>query len=167
MEKTHYKKLRNPNYLGSYELMTGGEPKNMIVTIEKASKEMVQNGDKKEEAMVLYLKNQKPMIINSTNAKSIETALGSPYIEDWYGKSIELCVKKIKAFGGWHDALRVVNQAPKEKQKEDLNPLHEKWNSAIQAIKDGKISIEKVQNAYNINDENLEEIKRLVNEKKV
>lgn len=79
MEKHHYKKLRNPNFIGSYELMTGGEPKDMIVTIEKTVKELVQNGDKKEEAMVCYLKGQKPMICNSTNAKAISKALGSPY----------------------------------------------------------------------------------------
>lgn len=56
--KTHYKKLRNPNYIGSYELMTGSTPVELIVTIEKAVKELIQNGDKKEEAMVIYLKDK-------------------------------------------------------------------------------------------------------------
>lgn len=155
MEKTHYKKLRNPNYLGSYELMTGGEPKNMVVTIKKATNEIVQNGDKKEECMLLYLENQKPMIVNSTNAKSISKALGSPYIEDWIGKRIELCVKRIKAFGDWHDALRVVDKAPTEPAKEDLNPHHEKWNGAIQALISKATTIDAIQRKYNVNDENL------------
>lgn len=155
MEKTHYKKLRNPNYIGSYELMTGGEPKDMVVEIVKSTKEHIQNGDKKEEAMIVHLKNQKPFIVNSTNAKSIESALGSPYIEDWVGKKITLYVSRIKAFGGWHDALRVRKEAPTEHQKEDLNPSHEKWNGAVKAIKDGKTTIDAINKAYNINDENL------------
>lgn len=155
MEKTHYKKLRNPNYIGSYELMTGGEPKDMVVTITNAIKELVQNGDKKEECMVVYLKNQKPFIVNSTNAKSISSALGSPYIEDWVGKSITLFVSRIKAFGDWHDALRVRKEAPKEPTKEDLNPKHEKWLGAINALKEGKTTVEAIQKTYNVNDENL------------
>lgn len=159
MEKTHFKKLRNVNYMGSYELMTGGQPKDMVVEITKATKELVQNGDKKEEAMLVHLKNQKPFIVNSTNAKAIEKATGSPYIEDWVGKKITLYVSRIKAFGDWHDALRVRKEAPSEPQKEDLNPSHEKWNGAIEALKNKKTTIEAIQKTYNINDENLKLLK--------
>lgn len=155
MEKTHFRKLRNPNYIGSYELMTGGEPRDLDVEIVRATKENVQNGDKSEQAMVIYLKNQKPFIVNSTNAKSISSALGSPYIEDWVGKRITLYVSRIKAFGDWHDALRVRKDAPKEPSKDDLNPQHEKWNGAVKALKENKTTIEAIQKAYNINDENL------------
>lgn len=165
MSKTHYKKLRNPNYLGSYELMTGGEPIELNVTILNAVKEMVQNGDKKEDAMVLNLKNQKPMIVNSTNAKAIAKALGSPYIEDWNGKSITLYVKKIKAFGDWVDALRVKDTAPVAPSKEDLNPKHEKWQGAIDALKSKKTTVEAIIKAYNVNDENLEILKHEANGK--
>lgn len=154
MEKTHYKKLRNPNYIGSYELMTGGEPKEITVEIASAVKEMVQNGDKKEEAMVLKLKNQKPMIVNSTNAKNISKALGSPYIEDWNGKIITLYVAKIRAFGEMVDALRVRPTAPLAPTLPDLNPLHEKWAGAVKAIKEGKTTIEAIRKSYHLNDEN-------------
>lgn len=159
MEKTHFKKLRNPAYIGSYELMTGGSPRDLDVEIVRSTKEHVQNGDKKEEAMVIYLKNQKPFIVNSTNAKSIASALGSPYVEDWVGKRITLYVSRIKAFGDWHDALRVRKEAPKEPQKEDLNPKHEKWQGAVKALKENKTTIEAIQKTYNINDENLKLLK--------
>lgn len=162
MEKTHYKKLRNPNYIGSYELMTGGEPKDMVVEITKATKEMVQNGDKKEEAMVLYLKHQKPMIINSTNAKNIAKALNSPFIEDWIGKRITLFVSRIRAFGETVDALRVRPTAPAAPTLEDLNPKHPKWGDAVKAMKSGKTTIEAIRKAYNLNDENE---KLLIDEK--
>lgn len=154
MEKTHYKKLRNPNYIGSYELMTGGEPKDLVVEITKASKQMVQNGDKKEEAMVVEFKHNKPMICNSTNAKSITKALGSPYVEDWSGKHITLYVAKVRAFGETVDALRVRPDAPKPPSLPDLNPNHPKWQGAITAMKAGKTTIEAIRKQYTLNDEN-------------
>lgn len=154
MEKTHYKKLRNPNYIGSYELMTGGEPKDMVVEIVSAAKEMVQNGDKKEDAMVLKLKHQKPMIVNSTNAKNIAKALASPYVEDWSGKRITLYVAKIRAFGETVDALRVRPTAPVAPTLPDLNPKHPKWDGAVAAIKEGKTTIDAIRKQYSLNDEN-------------
>jgi hypothetical protein len=143
--KTHFKKLRNPNYIGSYELMTGGDPVEMQVTIQNATKEMVQNGDKKEEAMVVYLKGQKPMIVNSTNAKAIASATGSPYVEDWAGKRITLYVAKIKAFGETVDALRVRKEAP---GLPNLTPEHVKWQDAIIALKSGNTTLEVIKKAY-------------------
>lgn len=140
MEKTHYKKLRNPNYIGSYELMTGEAPIELNVKIVSASKEQVQNGDKKEEAMVLYLENQKPMIVNSTNAKAITAALASPYVEDWSGKYITLYVAKIRAFGENVDALRVKKDAPKVILPE-LPEKSKTHTSTIEAIQSGKTTI--------------------------
>lgn len=154
MEKTHFKKLRNPNYIGSYELMTGDKPIELVVAIEKAVKEMVQNGDKKEEAMVVYLKGQKPMIVNSTNAKAISSATGSPYIEDWVGKKITLYVAQIKAFGEKVDALRVKKEAP---SLPVLNATHPKWNDAITALKAGNTTVDKIKLSYQVNEKELQD----------
>lgn len=151
MEKTHFKKLRNPNYIGSYELMTGGDPVEIQVVIERAIKEQVQNGDKKEEAMVVYLKGQKPMIVNSTNAKAIASATGSPYIEDWIGKRITLYVAKIKAFGETVDALRVRKDAP---GLPELTPTHPKWADALTALQAGNTTIEAIKKSYKLIESN-------------
>jgi len=140
MEKTHYKKLRNPNYIGSYELMTGENPIELNVKIVSAVKEQVQNGDKKEEAMVVYLENQKPMIVNSTNAKAITAALCSPYIEDWTNKYITLYVAKIRAFGENVDALRVKKEAPTFTLP-DLPENSKTHLSTIEAIQSGKTTL--------------------------
>lgn len=154
MEKTHFKKLRNPNYIGSYELMTGDKPIELVVTIDKAVKEIVQNGDKKEEAMVVYLKGQKPMIVNSTNAKAISAATGSPYIEDWVGKKITLYVAQIKAFGEKVDALRVKKEAP---SLPVLNATHPKWNDAITALRAGNTTVDKIKLSYQVNEKELQD----------
>lgn len=152
--KIHYRKLRNPHYIGSYELMTGGEPKDLVVTIESVAKEKLKT-EKSDDGIVIKLKNQKPFIVNSINGKNISKALGSPYIEDWVGKKITLYVVKIKAFGEWVDALRVRDVAPTEVQKEDLNPMHERWKGAVKALKDGKTTIQAISEAFTVNDENL------------
>lgn len=147
--KTHYKKLRNPNYIGSYELMVGSTSIELNVTIERAVKEMVQNGDKKEEAMVIYLKGHKPMIVNSTNAKAITKALNSPYIEDWAGKEITLYVAKIKAFGEFVDALRV-KTITSIKQLPNLEVNTPNFEAVKKALQGGNYTIEQVKSKYNV-----------------
>jgi hypothetical protein len=119
MSKTHFKKLRNPNYLGSWDLMDDdGKIHNKILTITDVKKDTVFDGTgKQEECVVVFFKNVKPMIMNSTNLKTISKILQSPFIEDWIGNALEVTVKKIKAFGEFHDALRI---SPK-KVTEDAN----------------------------------------------
>ena len=87
MAQTHWKKLINPDYIGAYALDPG---KDLTVQISQVRREMVTGADgKKEECTVAYLKDQKPMILNVTNCKTIEKLYG-PYIEDWNGKYITL-----------------------------------------------------------------------------
>ena len=111
-EKTHWKKLTNPNYLGSYAFQPGEEK---TVTIKEVKREIVQNQNGKEECTVAYfVEDVKPLILNKTNADAIARAWGTPYIEDWAGKKIILKVKKVSAFGDTVDAVRVSKERPEE-----------------------------------------------------
>ena len=104
---THWKKLNNPDYIGAYAFEPGEEK---AVTIDKVTREVITGeGGKKEECTVLHFqqKNVKPLILNVTNAKSIEALLGTPYVEEWKGKSIVLVVRKVPAFGERVDAVRI------------------------------------------------------------
>lgn len=150
MSKTHFKKLKNPDFLGSWDLADdNGTFRNKIVTITKVTKKMVHDGrGGQEECVTVDFAECKPMIMNSTNLKTIYKVLNSPYIEDWFGKKIELTVEKVKAFGEIHDALRVI------KTSLELNPKHPKWNGAKTAIKDGKVTIEAIKKQYTISPEN-------------
>lgn len=112
-ERTHWKKLYNPDYLGAYALDPG---KDLILTIQEVKREVVTGTDgKKEECTVVYFaeRGYKPMILNATNAKTIQKIYKTPYIEEWKGKKIQLFADKVKAFGELVEALRIRAYVPK------------------------------------------------------
>ena len=111
--RTHWKKMTNTNYFGSWDLENG---KDMIVRITEVKQEMIQNAQGREENAVAYLDGGlKPLILNTTNMKSIAKALGSPYIEDWAGRKIQLYAEKVAAFGEITEAVRVRDFDPEAK----------------------------------------------------
>ncbi len=86
--KTHFKKLLNPIYLGSHDLEPNKEYK---VTIDRIQQdvEVIGDGGKKQKKAICHFKGaSKPMILNATNMKMISVVLGSKFIEDWIGKSV-------------------------------------------------------------------------------
>lgn len=146
---THWKQLTNPDYLGAYSLEDG---KDLTVTIKEVKRELVTGvGGKKEECTVAYLVGQKPMILNVTNCKSIATIYKTPFIENWKGKQITLFVSTTKLKGEDVECLRIRNTEPK---KVELTPSHPKWAGAIDALKNEKTTIEAIQKAYELSEEN-------------
>lgn len=107
-----YRKYLDKNYLGSWDIPEDGD---LILTIDHAERNEVQNERGKETKTVLYfVEDYKPMILNKVNPENISKALGSTKIEDWEGKRIAINTEKVNAFGGVKDALRVRPYAPKE-----------------------------------------------------
>lgn len=116
--KTHWKKLSNPDYLGAYALDPG---KDLIATIKSVGEERVVGADgKKEDCIVAHFEEPgvKPMILNTTNCKTISKIYKTPYIEDWHGCKIQLFVAQVKAFGDVVDALRIRPYRPDVKAPE-------------------------------------------------
>lgn len=109
-DKTHWKKLTNPNYLGAYAFQPNEEK---TVTIKAVKREVVKNQNGEDECTIAYfVEDVKPLILNKTNANMIARVWGSPYIEDWTGKRITLKVKRVNAFGELVDAVRVSKDRP-------------------------------------------------------
>ena len=106
MTLTHWKKLENPDYIGSYAFQPG---ETKTVTIAKVTREIVTGPDgKKEECTIVhFVENEKPLILNATNGKMISKLTDTPYIEQWAGHRIMLGVEKVKAFGDVVEAVRV------------------------------------------------------------
>lgn len=110
---THWKKLTNPDYLGAYALQPGEE---IIVTIKDFKQDNVigTGGTKELKTIVTFAENVKPMVLNRTNAKTITKLFGTPYMEQWKGRQIQIFVESgIKAFGEIVDGIRVRPFLPK------------------------------------------------------
>ena len=104
---THWKKLTNPNYLGSYAFQPGEEK---AVTVSSVGLEDVTSPDgNKERCIVAHFLQAdiKPLILNKTNCKAIEKLSGTPDIEQWPGVGLLLCVQRVPAFGELVEAVRV------------------------------------------------------------
>ena len=146
--KTHWKKTMNPNYLGAYAL----EPnEDLVVEITEVKTESVMNADgRNEECLVAHLKDQKPLIVNKTNAKAIAKVCGSNYIEDWKGKQIALYISNVKAFGELVEAIRVRTVAPKAKSKRKLND--DDFKKLVKAVADGSYSLDDALSNFVLND---------------
>ena len=76
--KTHWKKLTNPDYLGAYSIENGSD---LIATIKSVALENVTGADgKKEQCTVIrFVEDLKPFICNRTNAKTISKIYDTPY----------------------------------------------------------------------------------------
>ena len=110
--KTHFKKLLNPKYLGSHDLEENKEYKVKIDRFER-DVEIIGDGGKKQKKSIVYFSGAtKPMILNATNLKMISLVTGSKYIEDWIGKEVFIKVVQERAFGEMLDVVRVLNKKP-------------------------------------------------------
>ena len=112
-EQTHWRKLTNPDYLGAYALEPGQD---ITATIKSVRVENIIGADgKKEDCPVMrFVEQIKPMILNVTNAKTLEKLFKTPFIENWSGRKIQIGVESVKAFGDVVDALRIRKFLPKE-----------------------------------------------------
>ena len=120
---THWKQLKNPDYIGAYALQPGEE---LILTIKSCGLEQVANTDgKKQDCLVVHFMEQvKPMILNTTNAKTISKVHQTPYMEQWVGKKIQIYARRIRAFGEDVDALRVRDFAPKAMAVDPIDAIN-------------------------------------------
>jgi len=116
MGETHWKKITDPNYLGSWDIPSSG----IKVTINRVFQAEIFNQTKnaKEHCMLMkFSEGYKPMVVNKTNGKTMQKLTGTPYIEKWAGQRIEIKTERIKAFGEMVDALRISKTAPQAESK--------------------------------------------------
>lgn len=108
-KQTHWKKLTDPNYIGSHDFLPEQVLEVEIESIEKQNIELF-NGRKLESKdciLARFKGAKKPMILNKENMKLITKVLGTPYIEQWVGQKILLHVVNVSAFGEIVPAVRV------------------------------------------------------------
>jgi hypothetical protein len=111
---THWKALADTTYIGAYALPNGED---LTVTIERVQREEITvAGGRKEDHIVMYLKGQKPMVLNSTNGTSIQQLYG-PYIEGWIGKQITLFASTTRLGNELVECLRIRPVVPAQAKK--------------------------------------------------
>ncbi len=110
MSKTHWKSLAGKEYLGHWDL--DGDT---VVTITKIEQRPIKGtGGKQEDCLVAILKDQKPMIINATNARTISKLYKSEFIEDWAGKMLTLYSTQVRFGSDMVGAIRVRTRIPQK-----------------------------------------------------
>lgn len=155
-QKTHWKKLTHPDYLGAYAIEKG---RDLVVKISKVVEQKVTGADGKSEMCVVAHfsepANTKPMILNKTNLKTIEKLFSTPFIEDWSGKSIALFSTPVKAFGETVDALRIRPIAPKA----ELPAFpQEKMQAAKDSIAAGTTTLASIKAKYKLSEAQEKEL---------
>ncbi len=145
-EKTHWKRLINPLYLGAYSLTPG---RDMTVRIDYVVREIVKGTDgKEEECTVARLVDEKPLILNRTNSKSIAKLYGV-YIEDWAGKEITLFATKTKVAKEVVECLRIrPSVTPRVAAKQQIGSV--RFAAALQAVHAGTYTTSGVRSRFDL-----------------
>ena len=146
-EKTHWKRLINPEFIGAYSLPDGQD---LTVVIDFVQlQEITGTGGKKEDCTVAHLQGEKPMILNVTNSKSIAKLYG-PFIEDWAGKRITLFASTTRLAGETVECLRV---RPKVSDRVAKPISDARLDEAIKAIKGGTYTTDKLRTNHRLTTE--------------
>ena len=114
---THWKKNFDYRFTGAYELQPNERKTVKIKRTATDNVKDMQGKDSRCFVAYFYGENEKPMVLNKTNCKTIEKLYG-PDIEQWIDKEIITTSQKVKAFGDIVDALRVVPVKPQAKNTE-------------------------------------------------
>lgn len=120
----HWKQLANYNYMGAFSL--DGIAKEVTVTIKSVAQELVTGPNGKQDPCIVahFVEDHvngveiKPMILNKTNCKAIEKALGTGDTDGWIGKQVVVFATTTKYQRDMVPCLRIKDTpAPKQLKK--------------------------------------------------
>lgn len=149
-------------FLASWDIDTS-----IILTLERVEVKEVQL-QKKEKKVVAYFEEKKfsngepikPMILNATNCKMLNTFFGTKETDNWKGAKLTIGVKENKGHIGESKGLSIVFVSQKEvKKKPEFD--ESRFESAYKA----GASIEKIREVYSLSSLNEDLYKKYVNEK--
>jgi len=110
-----FRKYMDKPFLGAWDVPDNND---LVLTIDYVSQDEVKNDRGSEKKLTIHFKERdyKPMICNTTNAKAISKAYGSPKVDVWVNKKIAIYKATISAFGSTTECLRVREYAPKSEE---------------------------------------------------
>jgi hypothetical protein len=151
----HWRNLMKDNkYLGAWDLEVDGKYEPKMVTIEKIYQDTFVGEMGKEDKVFIKLKEfSKPMVCNRSNFKRLETFFESFDPSSYIGKQIVITTEKVKSPQGLVDALRFSTRPLPKKELPTLN--EDQLEKAIEAVKSGRTTIEKIKKQYTITEDQL------------
>src|SRR5215471_18971142 len=112
---------KNEAFPAKFLKSADAKTKPIFATISHMEMELVGQGADQKEKPVLYLEDQKPMVLNATNWESLEEAFGDS--DDWPGHKIKIKCTRTQFQGKTTDGLRiepiVAEPAPKGESNEE------------------------------------------------
>jgi len=155
MEKTHWKKNNDSNYISGEDLQNSlkGLKPEMVVMIDKFSdaESFDQKNQSKITVSALYLKDlngkalYKPVILNRTNAKFFSKETNSDFIDDWLNVPVIIYAQPDKRHGF---VVRF-----KKFAKIDLIAGSENFNKCKLAIINSGFTMDQIRTRYNVTKE--------------
>jgi hypothetical protein len=99
--------------------------KPITTTISHMEMELIGQGNEQKKKPVLYLEDEKPMVLNRTNFEALEEAFGDS--DEWSGHKIKVRCELTRFQGKSVDGLRIdpikVKPAVKDEELDDSAPL--------------------------------------------
>lgn len=125
----HWKNLADYNYMGAYSF--DGKVKEVTLTIKGVFRDKVTAPGGKEDFCIVasFVEEEvdgikiKPMILNKTNCKAIEKALGTGDTDEWTGKQIVVFETTTKWQREYVPCLRV-KDTPAPKKLKVATPVY-------------------------------------------
>lgn len=111
---THWRKMQDRNFLGAWSLEKDGKPVDVTLEIAKVEAAMVQSAEKPrgQKCPIVWFKNvKKPLVLNNTNGKTIESFYGE-HVEEWIGKLVTLYATTTSVAGVKTPCVRVRSKRP-------------------------------------------------------
>lgn len=173
MEKlTHWGTTKDSNFLGSWDLDNGDGYGSVVLTIKEVRQgEAYDPQIKRKKTCTICFFNEsgfKPMILNVTNKRALESATGTPYLEKWKDHKIKIMVQKVKGIAGEEVMALRISSIPifeemakcdvcgKEIKKSFYDDVKKKYGYGVCSA-DCKNKIEENKNNSNIKNEKAEE----------
>jgi len=156
--KTHYRKVFKSDHLGVADLEDLiEEGKKLIFTVSHVKQEIgVSVAGRKGNHNIAYFSEKiKPLVLNATNSGIMKSfANGSPFVEDWSNKVIELYIDpNVTMKGEVTGGVRIRPVQPRT-TKPVLTLDHPRYEDAKQAFSEGKGQA--VLDRYQVSNEVLE-----------
>jgi len=160
--ETHWRKLKNEKYLGSWDLEKDGKFIIVTVTIDKIfNAEMTGQMGKQQKTFIKFKEFQKQMIMNTTNFKRLENQFKIFDPNQFIGKQVYLNVEKVDSPEGKVDALRFLSKEVKSASDVKKTLSDERFDDALKSIIEKTFTKDDLLKKFQLSDDQLTKLETI------